>query len=160
MSDYLRPHGLQHARLLCPSHLLELAKTHVHLISDAIQPSRPLSSPSAPAFNLSQHQGLFKWSLPTMFLGVCWFQPDGSHPGSQVVAVRGGWGWSQLEGFLWWLQLALGWAVGWSPSTWPRCNLGSLIAWQLPSLLREDSVSMLCVHFLSYSPSRSCFHFR
>ena len=41
--------------------LLELLKTHVHWVSDAIQPSHPLSSPSAPAFNLSQHQGLFQW---------------------------------------------------------------------------------------------------
>ena len=38
----------------------ELAQTHVHQVSDAIQPSHPLSSPSPPAFNLSQHQGLFK----------------------------------------------------------------------------------------------------
>ena len=36
-------------------HLLELAHTHVHWVSDAIQPSCPLSSPSPPAFNLSQH---------------------------------------------------------------------------------------------------------
>ena len=34
---------------------------HVHWVSDTIQPSHPLSSPSPPAFNLSQHQGLFKW---------------------------------------------------------------------------------------------------
>ena len=40
--------------------LPELAQTHVHLVGDAIQPSHPLSSPS-PAFNLSQHQGLFQW---------------------------------------------------------------------------------------------------
>ena len=38
-----------------------LLKTHVHWVSDAIQPSHPLSSPSPPAFNLSQHQGLFQW---------------------------------------------------------------------------------------------------
>ena len=38
----------------------ELAQTRVHWVSDAIQPSHPLSSPSPPAFNLSQHQGLFK----------------------------------------------------------------------------------------------------
>ena len=36
--------------------LPELAHTHVHRVSDAIQPSHPLSSPSPPAFNLSQHQ--------------------------------------------------------------------------------------------------------
>jgi len=42
-------------------HLPELAQTHVHWVSDAIQPSHPLLSPSPPAFNLSQHQGLFQW---------------------------------------------------------------------------------------------------
>ena len=40
-------------------HLLELAQTHVHWVSDATQPSHPLSSPSPPALNLSQQQGLF-----------------------------------------------------------------------------------------------------
>ena len=40
--------------------LLELVQTHVHQAFDAIQPSHPLSSPSYPAFNLSQHQGLFQ----------------------------------------------------------------------------------------------------
>ena len=40
--------------------LLELAQTHVHQVGDAIQPSHPLSSPSPPAFNLSQHQGIFQ----------------------------------------------------------------------------------------------------
>ena len=40
--------------------LLELAQTHVHRVSDAIQPSHPLLSPSTPAFSLSQHQGFFK----------------------------------------------------------------------------------------------------
>ena len=39
----------------------EFTQTHVHWVSDAIQPSHPLSSPSPPAFNLSQHQGLFQW---------------------------------------------------------------------------------------------------
>ena len=41
--------------------LLELAKTHVHWVSDAIHPSHSLLYPSPPAFNLSQHQGLFQW---------------------------------------------------------------------------------------------------
>ena len=41
--------------------LLEFTHTHVHWVSDAIQPPHPLLSPSAPSFNLSQHQGLFKW---------------------------------------------------------------------------------------------------
>ena len=41
--------------------LLELAQTHVHRVGDAFQQSLLLSSPSPPAFNLSQHQGLFQW---------------------------------------------------------------------------------------------------
>ena len=41
--------------------LPELTQIHFHWVSDAIQPYHPLSSPSPPAFNLSQHQGLFKW---------------------------------------------------------------------------------------------------
>ena len=41
--------------------LPEFTQTQVHWIGDAIQPSHPLPSPSPPAFNLSQHQGLFKW---------------------------------------------------------------------------------------------------
>ena len=41
--------------------LLEHTQTHVHWGSDAIQPSHSLSSASPPAFNLSQHQGLFQW---------------------------------------------------------------------------------------------------
>ena len=55
------PYGLQHARLPVHHQLPELNQTHVHWVSDAIQPSHPLSSPSPPAFNLSQHQGLFQW---------------------------------------------------------------------------------------------------
>ena len=40
--------------------LLEFTQTHVHRVGDAIQPPHPLSSPSPPAFNLSQHQGLLQ----------------------------------------------------------------------------------------------------
>ena len=53
--------------------LLEFTQTHVHQVSDAIQSSHPLSSPSPPTFNLSQHQGLFKW--------VSFFASDGQSIG-------------------------------------------------------------------------------
>ena len=43
--------------------LPEFTQSHVHWVGDAIQPSHPLSSPSPPTFNHSQHQGLFKWIL-------------------------------------------------------------------------------------------------
>ena len=42
-------------------HLLEFAQTHVHQVSDAIQPPHPLLPHSFPALNLSQHQGFFPW---------------------------------------------------------------------------------------------------
>ena len=47
--------------LLAHHQLPEFTQTHVHWVSDAIQPSHPLSSPSPSTFNPSQHQGLFKW---------------------------------------------------------------------------------------------------
>ena len=54
--------------------LLELVQTHVHPVSDAMQSSHPLSSPSPPSLNLSQHQGLFQWV-------------SSSHQGGQSIGV-------------------------------------------------------------------------
>ena len=55
--------SMNHSTPGLPVHhqLLELTQTHVHQVSHANQPSHPLSSPSLPALNLSQHQGLLKW---------------------------------------------------------------------------------------------------
>ena len=61
MSNSLQPHGPRHARPPVHHQLQEFTQTHVYWVSDAIQPSLPLSSPSPPALYLSQHQGLFKW---------------------------------------------------------------------------------------------------
>ena len=53
--------------------LSEFTQTHVHWVSDAIQPSHPLSSPSPPAPNPSQHQSLFQWvnSSHETYITVC-----------------------------------------------------------------------------------------
>ena len=61
VSNLLRP--MNHSTLGLPVYhqLPEFTQTHVHRVSDAIQPSHPLSSPSPPAPNPSQHQGLFQW---------------------------------------------------------------------------------------------------
>ena len=68
-------------------------QTHVHWVSDAIQPSHPLSSPSPPASNLSQHQGLFKWVIsPRQVAKVLEFQlqhPSNEHPG--LISFRIDW---------------------------------------------------------------------
>ena len=60
MSNSLRPHNCSTPGLPVHHHLPEFTQTHVRRVRDAIQPSHPVSSPSPPTFNLSQHQGLFK----------------------------------------------------------------------------------------------------
>ena len=61
MSNSLRPLYGSTPGFLVHHQLQELAQIHVHQVRDAIQPSHPLLSPSPPAFDLSQHQGLFQW---------------------------------------------------------------------------------------------------
>ena len=61
VSDWLWPMDCSMPCFAVHHQLLELTQTHVHWVSDVIQPSHPLSSPTPSTFNLSQHQGLFKW---------------------------------------------------------------------------------------------------
>ena len=62
MADFLDPMGCSMPGFPVHHQHLELAQTHAHQDSNAIQPSYPLSPPSAPAFNLSQHQIFFQMS--------------------------------------------------------------------------------------------------
>ena len=74
--------------------LLELAETHIHWVSDAIQPSHPLSSPFPPSFNISQHQGLFKWVSSSHQLARYWnfsFSISPSNEYSGLISLRMGW---------------------------------------------------------------------
>ena len=82
--------------------LPELAQTQVHQVSDAIQPSHPLSSPSLPAFNLSQHQGLF-------------LRVGSSHHGAKVLELQ-----PQQQSFQWTVRTDFlqDWLI-WSPCS-PR----------------------------------------
>ena len=59
VSNSLQPHGLSMPCFPVQHQLPEFIQTHVHHVSDAIEPSHPLSSPSLPAFNLSQQKGVF-----------------------------------------------------------------------------------------------------
>ena len=61
MSDSLQPNESQQPGLPVHHQLPEFTQTRIHQVSDAIQPSHPLSSPSLPAPNPSQHQSLFQW---------------------------------------------------------------------------------------------------
>ena len=74
--------------------LRQLTQTHVHWVSDAIQPSHPLLSPSPPAFNLSQHQGLFQWvSSSYQVVKVLEFQlqPQSFNEYSKLISFRMDW---------------------------------------------------------------------
>ena len=74
--------------------LPESTQTHVHRVGDAIQLSHPLSSPSPPALNLSQHQGLFKWISTLHQVAKYWsfsfnISPSNEQPG--LISFRMDW---------------------------------------------------------------------
>ena len=71
--------------------LPEVVQTHIHPVGDVNQPSHPLSSPSPPALNLPQHQGLFNW---VSYLNQYWsfsfsISPSNEHPG--LISFRMDW---------------------------------------------------------------------
>ena len=87
---------INHSTLGLPVHhqLLEFTQIHVHQVSDAIQPSHPLSSPSPPAPNPSQHQGLSNESV--LHIRCPWYwsfsfsiSPSNEHPG--LISFRMDW---------------------------------------------------------------------
>ena len=66
--------------------LPEFTQTHIHWVGDAMEPSYPLSSPSPPALNLSQHQGLLKWVCSLYQVAKYWsfsfsISPSNEHSG-------------------------------------------------------------------------------
>ena len=74
--------------------LLEFAQTHVHRIGDVIQSSHPQSSPSPPAFNLSQHQGLFQGVSSSYQVAKVWsfsFSICPSNEYSGLISFRSDW---------------------------------------------------------------------
>ena len=74
--------------------LLEFIQTHVHWVGDAIQPSHPLSSPSLPTSDLSQHQGLFKWVILPIRWPNYWsfsFSISPSNEYSELISFRMDW---------------------------------------------------------------------
>ena len=87
---------MNHSMPALPVHhqLLEFTQTHVHKVDDAIQPSHPLSSPSPPAPNPSQHPSLFHESILRMRWPKYWsfsfsISPSKEHPG--LISIRMDW---------------------------------------------------------------------
>ena len=113
--------------------LPKIAQTHVHLVGDAIQPSHHLLSPSLPAFNLSQHQGLFQWV-------------SSSHHVAKVLEFQ-----LQHQSFQWTLRTDFLWdgLVG-SPCS-PRDSQAS------SSTPQFKSINSLTLSFL-YSPTLTSIH--
>ena len=94
MSNSLQPHGWQHSRVPCPSPSPTACSNSIHWVGDAIQPSHPLSSPSPPALNLSQHQGLLNESALHLRWPQYWsfslsISPSNEHPG--LISFRMDW---------------------------------------------------------------------
>ena len=89
-------HPMNHSTPGLPVHhqLLEFIQTHAHQVGDAIQPSHPLLSPSPPAPNPSQHQGLFQESTLSMSWPKYWsfsfsISTSNEHPG--LISFRMDW---------------------------------------------------------------------
>ena len=109
----------------------ESAETHVHWVGDAIQPSHPLSSPSPPAFNLSQHQGIFQWV-------------GSSHKVAQVLALQ----YQSFQG-IFRVDFFQDWLV-WSPCS-PRDSQESFLVPQF------RSINYLALSLL-YGPTLTSIH--
>ena len=78
--------------------LLEFTQTHVHLVSDAIQPCHALSSPSPPAPNPSQHQGLYQWVNSSHEVAKYWSFPSASVLPKKSQGWSSEWtGWISLQ---------------------------------------------------------------
>ena len=111
--------------------LPELAQIHVHWVSNAIQTSYPLSAPSLPAFNVSQHQGLFQWI-------------SSSHQVAKAL-------WLQHQSFQWLFRTDFLYdGLVWSPCR-PRDSQESSPTPQF------KSINSLVVSFL-YSPTLTSIH--
>ena len=92
VSDTLRLMNHNIPGLSVHHQLLEFTQTHVHRVGDSIQPAHPLSSPSPPALNPSQHQGLFQWvsmRWPKYWSFSLSISPSNEHPG--LISFRMDW---------------------------------------------------------------------
>ena len=89
VSDSLQPRDCSLPGFPVLHHLLELAETHVHWVGDAIQPSHPLSSPSPPAFNLSQHESALHIRWPEYWSFSFSISPSNEYSG--LVFFRMDW---------------------------------------------------------------------
>ena len=94
VSNFLWPLDCSTSGFPLHHQLPELTQPYIHWVSDAIQPSHPLLSPSPPAFSLSQHQGLFQWVSSSYQVPVYWsvsFSISPSKEYSGLIFFRTDW---------------------------------------------------------------------
>ena len=131
-SNSLQPHELQHTRLPCPSPTPRACSNSCPASWGAIQPVHPLLSPSPPAFNLPQHQGLFQWVST-------------SHQVAKVLELQ-----LQHQSFHWIFKTDFHYnSLVWSPCS-PRDS-------QESSTTRFKSINSLAFSFL-YGPTLTSIH--
>ena len=87
MSNFLWPMDCSTPWFPVHHQFLELAQTHVLRVSDAIQPSHPLLSPSPPAFSSSQHQDLFKWVSSSHQVAKVWSFSFSISPSNEYLGL-------------------------------------------------------------------------
>ena len=109
MFDSLQPPWTAAGQAYVHHRLPEIAETHVHQVGDAIQASHPLSSPSPPTFNLSQHQGLSQWV-------------GSSHQVTKVLEFQ-----LQHQSFQW-ISGLISFRVDWFDLLWGEPNSISILA--------------------------------
>jgi len=115
--------------------LLELAQTHIHWASDAIQPSHPLSSLSPPAFSPSHHEGLLKWV-------------SSSHHVAKVLELQ-----LQHQSFQWIFRtdFLLGW-TGWiSLQSKRHSNTETHTQWEMDTYIVRHTHRDTCTHLETYT---------
>ena len=138
VSDSLWPHEPQHTRPPYPSPTPRAYPNSCDWVSDAIQPSHPLLSPSPPALNLSQHQCLFKWV-------------SSSHQVAKVLEIQ-----LQHKSFQWtpWTDLPQDGLVGspCSPLDWTELNFQ-----ESSPTPQFKSINSLVLSFL-HSPKLTSIH--
>ena len=122
--------------------LPESTQTHVHRVSDAIQPSHPLLSPSPPALNLSQHQGLFQWV-------------SSSHQVAKVLEFQ-----LQHQSFQWpWTCMWWRWLLSLNPVNPPLLGSNSSLAAFIPFSTSIDWKEVGTCSGLGFDLRNCCYWF-
>ena len=126
VSDFLWPHGLQHIRLPCPSPSPKAYSNWCPLSQWCHQPSHPWSSPSPPAFNLFQHQGLFQWVSSSDQVAKYWSFSFSINLSNEYH-----------------VKCQPGWNISWNQDYQAKYQLPEICRWHHPNVESEEVLKSL-----------------